>query len=59
MCKEIEKNWKWFDKAMTVSLSWKDTNLTDWFKKQYFKNVAPDEVSLYALNVLLEPHSCI
>ena len=59
MCKEIENNWRWFDRATSVCLSWKDTNLTDWFKKQRFKNAVPDEVSLYALNVLLCHHTVV
>ena len=59
MRKEIEDNWRWFNRATSVCLSWKDTDLTAWFKKQRYKNAAPDEVSLYALSVLLCRHMVI
>ena len=59
MRKEIENNWHWFDRATSVCLSWKDTNFNNWFKKQKFKNAVPDEVTLYALNVLLCHHTVV
>ena len=55
---KVSSNLTWYDRAARVFLSWKNTDIHKWLKKQKYKNTCADELCLYALCIIFRRH-CI